>query len=130
MGVSLHSKIHPLFMKYSNGTSTQCHAYQYIRACFLCFFYNPYMSLFNSKNFFIYYNNVTSYTCVLLYHVESLNTLEENCRQNESQCKLHPLFSFPAEISKTYSTKAFYTSRKRCALKAKYSLSISCASGM
>ena len=22
-----------------------------IRACFLCFFYNPYMSLFNSKNF-------------------------------------------------------------------------------
>ena len=29
VGVSLHSKIHPLFMKYSNGTSTQCHAYQY-----------------------------------------------------------------------------------------------------
>ena len=27
VGVSLHSKIHPLFMKYSNGTSTQCHAY-------------------------------------------------------------------------------------------------------
>ena len=26
-----------------------------IRACFLCFFYNPYMSLFNSKNF--------SFTC-------------------------------------------------------------------
>ena len=22
-------KIHPLFMKYSNGTSTQCYAYQY-----------------------------------------------------------------------------------------------------
>ena len=29
VGVSLHSKIRPLFMKYSNGTSTQCHAYQY-----------------------------------------------------------------------------------------------------
>ena len=29
VGVSLHSKIHPLFMKYSNDTSTQCHAYQY-----------------------------------------------------------------------------------------------------
>ena len=28
-GVSLHSKIHPLFMKYNNSTSTQCHAYQY-----------------------------------------------------------------------------------------------------
>ena len=26
VGVSLHSKVHPLF---SNGTSTQCHAYQY-----------------------------------------------------------------------------------------------------
>ena len=42
VGVSLHSKIHPLFMKYSNGTSTQCHAYKYPS-------YNPYMSLFNSK---------------------------------------------------------------------------------
>ena len=29
VGVSLHSKIHPLFMKYSNGRSTQCHAHQY-----------------------------------------------------------------------------------------------------
>ena len=27
--VSLHSKTHPLFMKYSNGTSTQCYAYRY-----------------------------------------------------------------------------------------------------
>ena len=25
----LHSKTPPLFMKYSNGTSTQCYAYQY-----------------------------------------------------------------------------------------------------
>ena len=29
VGVSLHSKIHPLFEKYINGRSTQCHAYQY-----------------------------------------------------------------------------------------------------
>ena len=50
VGVSLNSKTHPLFMKYSNGTSTQCYAYHY-PACFLCFFYNPYMSLFNSTNF-------------------------------------------------------------------------------
>ena len=28
---SLHSKTHPLFMKYSNGTSTQCYVYWYIR---------------------------------------------------------------------------------------------------
>ena len=43
VGVYLHSKIHPLFMKYCNGTSTQCYAYNYtsIRACSLCFFYNP-----------------------------------------------------------------------------------------
>ena len=30
MGVfSLHSKTHPLFMKYSNGTITQCYVYHY-----------------------------------------------------------------------------------------------------
>ena len=29
VGVSLHSKTHPLFMKYSNGTITQCYAYLY-----------------------------------------------------------------------------------------------------
>ena len=29
VGVSLHSKTHSLFMKYSNGTSTQCYAYHY-----------------------------------------------------------------------------------------------------
>ena len=29
VGVSLNSKTHPLFMKYSNGTSTQCYAYHY-----------------------------------------------------------------------------------------------------
>ena len=27
--VSLHSKTHPLLMKYSNGTITQCYAYHY-----------------------------------------------------------------------------------------------------
>ena len=29
VGVSLNSKTHPLFMKYSNGTSTQYYAYHY-----------------------------------------------------------------------------------------------------
>ena len=29
VGVSLNSKTHPLFMKYSNGISTQCYAYHY-----------------------------------------------------------------------------------------------------
>ena len=48
VGVSLHSKTHPLFMKYSNMMA-QAHSGTHItiQACFLCFFYNPYMSLFN-----------------------------------------------------------------------------------
>ena len=48
MGVSLHSKTHPLFIKYSNMMA-QAHSVMHItiRACFLYFFYNPYMSLFN-----------------------------------------------------------------------------------
>ena len=29
VGVSLNSKTHPMFMKYSNGTSTQCYVYHY-----------------------------------------------------------------------------------------------------
>ena len=28
VGVSLHSKTRPLFMKYNNGTSAQCYAYK------------------------------------------------------------------------------------------------------
>ena len=32
--LSLHSKTHPLFIKYSNGTSTQCHAYQLVSCAF------------------------------------------------------------------------------------------------
>ena len=41
MGVSLHSKIHPLFMYHSNGSVMHTS----IRACFVRFFYNPYISL-------------------------------------------------------------------------------------
>ena len=41
-------KLHPLFIKYS--ISAQYYVHTSIRACFLFFFYNPYMSLFNSKN--------------------------------------------------------------------------------
>ena len=35
VGVSLHYKTHPLFMKYSNGTSTQCYAYHLFPVLFL-----------------------------------------------------------------------------------------------
>ena len=34
MGVSLHSKTPALFMKYSNGTSTQCNPYQLVSCAF------------------------------------------------------------------------------------------------
>ena len=49
VGVSLHSKPHPLFMKCSRGTSAQCHANLYpslFPAVLL--FYNLYISPFNS----------------------------------------------------------------------------------
>ena len=43
-------KIHPLFMKYSNGTSTQCHAYQYrslFPVLFLQSLYVPFYEFFH-----------------------------------------------------------------------------------
>ena len=51
VGVSLHSKTRPLFMKYSNGTSTQCYAYHY-PSLFLVLF----LQLYVPFNF--------SYTCL------------------------------------------------------------------
>ena len=58
VGVSLHFKTHPLFMKYSNGTSTVLCMHITIRACFLCFFYNPYMSFL----FTCSYSNMAVYS--------------------------------------------------------------------
>ena len=52
VGVSLNSKTHSLFMKYSNGTSKQCYAYHYPSLFPVLFL----QSLFNSKNF--------SFTCL------------------------------------------------------------------
>ena len=60
VGVSLHSKTHPLFMRYINGTSTQCYAYHYPSLFPVLFL----QSLFNSKNF--------SFTCIYIYTL-SLN---------------------------------------------------------
>ena len=48
VGVSLNSETHPLFMKYSNGTSTQCYAYHYpslFPVLFLQSLYVPFHSL-------------------------------------------------------------------------------------
>ena len=43
VGVSLNSKTHPLFMKYSNGTSTQCYAYHYQSLFPVLFLYSLYV---------------------------------------------------------------------------------------
>ena len=50
VGVSLHSKTHSLFMKYSNGTSTQCYAYHYLSLFPVLFL----QSLYVPFKFFIY----------------------------------------------------------------------------
>ena len=50
VSVSLHSKTHPLFMKYSNGTSTQCYAYHYPSLFPVLFL----QSLYVFKEFFIH----------------------------------------------------------------------------
>ena len=42
VGFSLHSKTHPLFMKYSNGTSTQCYVHTNIPVIFLQSLYVPF----------------------------------------------------------------------------------------
>ena len=53
--VSLHSKTHPLLMKYSNGTITQCYAYHYPSLFPVLFLQSLYVLFINSKNF--------SFTC-------------------------------------------------------------------
>ena len=52
VGVSLHSKTHPLFMKC--GVMAQVHSVRYtcIQPCFLCFFFNV---PFELKEFLIYF---------------------------------------------------------------------------
>ena len=54
VGVSLNSKTHPLFMQYSNGTSTQCYAHHYPSLFPVLFLQSLYVP-FNSQNF--------SFTC-------------------------------------------------------------------
>ena len=55
VGVSLNSKTHPLFMQYSNGTSTQCYAYHYpslFPVLFLQSLYAPFNSFTCLHSFF------------------------------------------------------------------------------
>ena len=51
VGVSLHSKTHPLFMKYSNGTSTQCYAYHYPSLFPVLFLQSLYVPFFIQRIF-------------------------------------------------------------------------------
>ena len=53
VGVSLNSMTHPLFKKYSNGTSTQCYAYHYPSLFPVLFLQSLYVP-FEFKEFFIY----------------------------------------------------------------------------
>ena len=71
VGVSLHSKIHPLFMKYSNGRSTQCHAYHYPSLFPVLFL----QSLYVLYNFFIYLSPLF-FTCFLVYYTIVSRQLE------------------------------------------------------
>ena len=59
VSVSLYSKTHPLFMKYSNSTSTQSYAYHYPSLFPVLFLQSLYVPFFNSKNF--------SFTCLLSF---------------------------------------------------------------
>ena len=51
--VSLHSKTHPLLMKYSNGTIIQCYAYHYPSLFPVLFLQSLYVP-FKFKEFFIH----------------------------------------------------------------------------
>ena len=57
-----------------------------IRACFLCFFYNPYMSLFNSKNFFIYLSPLFFYLFSCLLHDRFSPTWNWTNARSVGQC--------------------------------------------
>ena len=99
--VSLHSKTHPLLMKYSNGTITQCYAYHYpslfpvlfLQSLYIC----PFFSFTCPHSFFtcskqiacLLYTPSTQYTnemCALF--CTSPNCSTDSSRQNVLTCNL------------------------------------------
>ena len=66
VGVSLHSKTHPLFMKYSKGTSTQCYAYHYLSLFPVLFLQSLYVP-FKFKAFFIHLYILEVDACIDVY---------------------------------------------------------------
>ena len=69
VGLSLHSKTHPLFMKYSNSTSTQCYAYHYpslFPVLFLQSLYVPFEFFIHLSPLFFYLFETKLIACLLL----------------------------------------------------------------
>ena len=60
VGVSLNSKTHPLFMKYSNGISTQRYVYHYLNLFPVLFL----QSLYVPFEFFIHLSPLFFFTCL------------------------------------------------------------------
>ena len=65
VGVSRYSKTHPLFMKYSNGTSTQCYAYHYPSLFPVLFLQSLYVPL-NFSFIFVQRAGVLHVWCILV----------------------------------------------------------------
>ena len=75
VGVSLHSKTHPLFMKYSNGTST-CSLSELVSCAFSTIPICPF--LINSKNFSFTCNTLGYSYITLLYNTDIECSYEDN----------------------------------------------------
>ena len=66
VGDSLHSKIHPLFIKYSNSRSTQCYVYQY--PSLFSLLYVPYSkNLLVSTPFYFFSTYCMLFTCSISF---------------------------------------------------------------
>ena len=76
VGVSLHSKTHPCTVHEVQQWHKHSVMHITIRACFLRFFYDPYMSLFNSKHLFV----------DLLGLGNSLSNRSSTCREGGQLC--------------------------------------------
>ena len=75
--VSLHSKTHPLLLKYSNGTLTQCYAYISLSELVSCAFSTIPICPFLIFHSLVYLGGISSLTDIML-------TLHTFCVQLQS----------------------------------------------
>ena len=80
VGVSLNSKTHPLFMKYSNGTSSQCYAYHYPSLFPVLFLQSLYVH-FLFKEFFIHLSPLFFETNCMFITPQELTCWENTIRR-------------------------------------------------